>query len=93
MLTYKVKAIPGQVVTFAEQGRQAAQTIGKAHGTQGTLRFTPADGPGGTRRIIAMVASYGKPRKNLTVAQLRRAAAAPSPRRPGTSGPRAGPRP
>jgi hypothetical protein len=79
-VTYRVKAIPGQVVTFAEQGRQAAQTIGKAHGTEGSLRFTPADGPGGTRRIIAMVASYGKPRKNLTVASY----VAPPPARPAT---------
>lgn len=79
-LTYKVKAIPGQQVTFAEQGKQAAQTIGKAKGTEGSLRFTPADGPGGTRRIIAMVASYGKPRKNLTVASY----VAPPPPKPAT---------
>jgi hypothetical protein len=80
VLTYEVKAIPGQKVTFAEQGRQAAQTLGTAHGTQGSLRFTPADGPGGTRRIIAMVASYGKPRTTLTVASY----VAPPPPKPAT---------
>jgi hypothetical protein len=80
VLSYKIKAIPGQQVTFAEQGKQAAQQIGKARGTAGTLRFTPADGPGGTRKIIAMVASYGKPRKTVTVTSY----VAPPPAKPAT---------
>ena len=63
VLSYNVAPRPGQKVTFAEQGTAAAKPIGGvAKDGRGTLRFTPADGPGGTRKIIAMVSSYGKPR-------------------------------
>ena len=37
-------------------------------GGKGSLRFTPADGQGGTRRIVALVEQDGLPRKKLTVA-------------------------
>ncbi len=68
-LTYAVKAIPGQQVTFVEQGNGAAAPIGTATTGRGTLRFRPANGPGGSRRIIALVSSYGTPRTQLTVAR------------------------
>jgi hypothetical protein len=80
VLTYRIKPIPGQAVSFAEQGRQVAQQLGNAHGTEGSLRFTPADGPGGTRRIIAIITNNGAPRKNLTVASY----VAPPPPKPAT---------
>lgn len=79
-LSYTVNDVPGQKVTFAEKGKAAAQTLGAAKGRKGTLRFTPADGPGGTRRIIALVSSYGVPRKELSVASY----VAPPPPRPAT---------
>jgi hypothetical protein len=79
-LTYTTNSVPGQKVTFAEQGKGAARPIGTATGRSGTLRFTPADGPGGTRRIIAIVSSYGRPRTQLTVASY----VAPPPPRPAT---------
>lgn len=81
VLSYDVTPRPGQKVTFAEQGKGAAKPIGGvAKEGRGTLRFTPADGPGGTRKIIALVSSYGKPRAQLTVASY----VAPPPARPAT---------
>jgi hypothetical protein len=81
VLSYNVTPLPGQKVTFAEQGKGAARPIGGVAGDgRGTVRFTPADGPGGTRKIIALVSSYGKPRTQLTIASY----VAPPPARPAT---------
>lgn len=80
-LSYDVTPLPGQKVTFAEQGTGAARPIGGvAKEGRGTLRFTPADGPGGKRRIVALVSSYGKPRAQLTIASY----VAPAPPKPAT---------
>jgi hypothetical protein len=79
VLSYKITPIPGQTVTFAEQGAKGVGAVlGKAKGSAGTLRFTPAPGPGGTRKVIALVAQKGIPRKELTVARY----VAPSPPKP-----------
>jgi hypothetical protein len=81
VLSYNVAPRPGQKVTFAEQGKGAAQPIGgTAEDGRGTIRFTPADGPGGPRKILALVSSYGKPRTQITVATY----VAPAPARPAT---------
>ena len=81
VLSYNVTPRPGQKVTFAEQGKGAAKPIGGvAREGRGVLRFTPADGPGGTRKIIALVSSYGKPRTQLTIASY----VAPPPVKPAT---------
>jgi hypothetical protein len=81
VLSYNVTPLPGQKVTFAEQGNGAAKPIGGvAKDGRGTIRFTPADGPGGTRKIIASVSSYGKPRTQLTIASY----VAPPPAKPAT---------
>jgi hypothetical protein len=81
VLSYDVTPRPGQKVTFAEQGKGAAKPIGGvAKAGRGTIRFQPADGPGGRRKIIALVSSYGKPRAQLTVASY----VAPPPVRPAT---------
>jgi hypothetical protein len=66
-LTYTVKAIAGQTVEFAEKGKGAAADLGRAKGTGGTIRFTPAAGPKGTRQIIAEVEENGVPRTNIVV--------------------------
>ncbi len=79
MLSYKVTPLPGQKVTFAEQGNGAARPIGgTAKNGRGAVRFTPADGPGGRRKIVAVVSSYGKPRTQRTVATY----VAPPPTKP-----------
>jgi len=81
ILSYDVAPRPGQKVTFAEQGKGAARPIGGvARAGRGTIRFAPADGPGGPRKIIALVSSYGKPRAQLTVASY----VAPPPPKPAT---------
>lgn len=73
-LRYRVKAIPGQTVVFAEKGDGAYRTIGKARGTRGTIRFTPTRGRAGTRKIIAIVRQGEFDRKHLRIASFRAAA-------------------
>ncbi|MDT4917498.1 MAG: hypothetical protein QOH89_2198, partial [Pseudonocardiales bacterium] len=50
-LAYSLKPQPGQKVRFAELGRNVRRIIGSARGTHGTLRFAPADGRAGRRRV------------------------------------------
>ena len=79
VLSYTITPLPGQTVTFAEQGARAARPIGgPARNGRGRVRFTPADGPGGRRKIVALVSSYGKPRARLTLATY----VAPPPAKP-----------
>jgi hypothetical protein len=77
-ISYAIKPLPGQKVRFAEEGKGAARDLGLARGPKGKLRFTPTDGPGGTRKIIAMVESNGTPRATIPVARY----VAPAPKRP-----------
>lgn len=79
VLSYSVEPVPGQRVWFAERGGAAAKVVGVARGAAGTLRWTPADGPGGTRRIVAVVEQDGMPRAELPVASY----VAPAPVVPG----------
>src|SRR5207249_4962495 len=46
---------------------------------RGSAKFDPADGPGGRRKLLALVVQNGRPRVNLVVGSYR----APGPRRPG----------
>jgi hypothetical protein len=68
-LVYDVRPIPGQVVRFREIGGGAVRSLGTAHGKHGTLRFRPAFGRAGTRRIVAYVEQRGLPRTTLDVAR------------------------
>ena len=70
-LTYKIKTMPGQVVTFSERGASAGATIGTARGAQGTLRFSPAAGRAERREIVATVEQDGQLRAKLVVAHYR----------------------
>jgi len=67
-LDYTVRQIPGQVVRFVEEGRGAYEPIGRAKGRAGSIKFTPANGARGKRRILALVDQNGLPRDRLAVA-------------------------
>jgi hypothetical protein len=68
-LTYDVKQIPGQVVTFREVGGGVVHTLGSARGSHGTIRFRPAFGPRAVRRIVADVEQNDLPRAAPEVAR------------------------
>jgi hypothetical protein len=67
ILAYKLRARPGQQVTFAERAPGVFHVIGSATGATGTIPFTPADSPVTARTIVALVQLSGLPRENLTV--------------------------
>jgi hypothetical protein len=82
-LAYRIPRVKGQAVTFEERGRGVAHVLGTVRtGGRGTLRFTPADGAGGTRTIVATVEQDGLPRKRMTVATYK----APARVKPGLPG-------
>ncbi|HEU0193844.1 MAG TPA: hypothetical protein VFQ71_06570 [Gaiellales bacterium] len=76
---FRVRRIPGQRVTFAEQSARVYREIGSTGAARGSIRFRPAPGPGGRRSIVAIVERGGVPSAKLTVAHYR----APPARRPG----------
>jgi hypothetical protein len=78
-LTWKLRAIPGQRVTFWEKGKDVARIIGSTTASSGSLHFTSASGYSRDRTIEAQVYSYGHPRTDLTVTHYK----APGVLRPG----------
>jgi hypothetical protein len=66
-------------VAFAELGSHVTHKLGVARGSRGTIAFAPADGPAGTRRIVALVTQDGQPRPQVALTTYR----APGPLRPG----------
>jgi hypothetical protein len=77
ILRYRVKPLPGQTITFSENGSESGKKIGIARGSHGTIRFTPSPGPAGTRQVMALIAHRGVPVKRIKVAGYR----APAPAR------------
>jgi hypothetical protein len=77
-LSYTIKPISGQTVRFLERSAGAGADLGAGKGTKGTLKFTPVDGPKGTRQIVADVSQNGLPREQIVVATY----TAPGPRKP-----------
>ncbi len=77
-LTYRVQAPKNVTVAFAEQTGTLFHRLGAAKGSSGTLRFTPAVGPAGKRRIVALIDNGGLPHGRPVVATY----AAPGPVRP-----------
>lgn len=78
-LEYEIAPIPGQRVTFVERGRGAEEVIGTTSKRTGTMRFRPASGPKGRRKIVALVSQDDVPRDELQVGSY----SAPPPFRPG----------
>jgi hypothetical protein len=78
-LSYSVKPIPGQTVRFVEQGKDATRVLGVARGRRGKVRFTPATGSAGRRKITALIEQDGVVRDQVTAATY----SAPKPVRPG----------
>jgi hypothetical protein len=78
-LTWNLRPIPGQRVTFWEKGKDVARIIGSTTAAQGSLHFTSASGYSRKRTIEAQVYSYGHPRTDLTIARYK----APGVLRPG----------
>ena len=70
VLTYTLRAMPGQKVTFSERGGGVARTIGRARGRKGKLTFTPTGGTPRRRTIQAEVTQNGLPRDLITVARF-----------------------
>jgi hypothetical protein len=79
VLSWRLRRIEGQRVTFAETGRDVKRAIASTGSARGSVRFRPADGPAGRRSIVALVEQAGLPRTNLTAGSYR----APGPPRPG----------
>ncbi|MGO9298961.1 MAG: fibronectin type III domain-containing protein [Acidimicrobiales bacterium] len=69
VLTWRMKSLPGQSVTFVEQGKKVDHVLATdVTATSGRLSFTSANGSAGTRVILAMVMQHRLPRTVLRVA-------------------------
>lgn len=79
VLTYKAKPTAGQKVTIVERGGEAGGVVGVATGDHGVLRWTPADGAGGKRQLVALVEQDGVLREELDLGAYQ----APKAKRPG----------
>lgn len=67
-LSWSMTPQPGQTVRFVEVGEQSSQVITETGDATGSLAFTPAAGPAGTRTIVAEVMQDGLPRTSIEVA-------------------------
>ena len=72
VLHYRVSALDGRRITFAEHGHGIAHVIGIAHRATGTIRFTPQSGAP-KRSIVALVEDANGPGHQLAVASFRSA--------------------
>ena len=77
-LHWTLRALPGQVVRIAEEGRGASASIVTTGKARGSKRFRPADGPAGRRSIVAVVEQAGLVRERIVAGRY----AAPAPQRP-----------
>jgi hypothetical protein len=64
-LTWNVVRLPGQRVVFYEEGADAANVIAVSDRARGSVKFRPAAGEAGTRRLRATVEQDGVPRKTI----------------------------
>lgn len=83
-LRYSLRSIHGQKVTFVDGLKgHGFRVLGNAHGTHGTLRFTPDSALGRRHEVVAWVTRDGSPREDVALAHYRAPAQAPlrAPRR------------
>jgi hypothetical protein len=66
-LVYRVEPVPGQRVTFFEEGRTVGRRIGVAGATHGALPFPKGHGTAGKRRVFAIVEQNGMPRRRIAL--------------------------
>jgi len=77
VLRYRVADRGTAVVRFTERGARAAVAdLGTAKGSAGSVTFTPADGPGGRREVVALVSRGDLPMAATVVARYTAPAAA-----------------
>jgi uncharacterized delta-60 repeat protein len=76
-LHYHVRSRPDQKVTFAERSGRLFHILGQAHGSSGELRFAPAPGPGGHRRLVALISLASGPAPTLVVGGYKAPSSAP----------------
>jgi hypothetical protein len=79
VLSWSLAPVDGQRVQFVEAGKDVRSVITSTSSRRGSVRFRPADGRAGKRRIVALVEQDGQPRTTLTAGSYR----APGPPRPG----------
>jgi hypothetical protein len=70
VLTWRLRQIPGQAVTFLEHGATTDRVLLTTSRAHGLLRFAPAPGAGGPRQIVAFVTEHGLARTRLVVARF-----------------------
>jgi hypothetical protein len=68
-LSWKVRRIPGQTVTFVERGSRTLRTLGSSTRASGALRFSPDPVAGRRRTVEAVFSQAGAPRATLVAAR------------------------
>jgi hypothetical protein len=68
---FRLRRVAGRRVTFAEEAKRVYREIGSSGKARGAMRFHPAPGPGGKRRIVAILEQDGVPYDKLTVARYK----------------------
>jgi uncharacterized protein YraI len=80
-LRWSIRGLAGGRVTFIEEGRGLRRVVRRTRRARGAVRFRPALGPGGRRRVRALVEQHGLPQVSRTVARYRTRRVRPSPPR------------
>jgi hypothetical protein len=71
VLRWRGKGVAGHVLRFREVGGGVNRLLGTGRKNRGRLRFKPAAGAKGPRRIIAVAERGGVPRTTLRVARFK----------------------
>jgi hypothetical protein len=76
-LRYTLRKIPGQQVSFVDTRKgHGFRVLGSAHGSHGTITFSPSSELGRRHEIVAQVTQNGHPREDVTLIHY----TAPAPR-------------